>query len=540
MNAQQLQHLYWRAGFGPRPQDVAAGLSPSKALRQLLHDSRAYAPIPSSALAAFSDPLGAVMAVPPGTPAPAPAGGAAGPAAAPPAPASSTQPGTLRPAEAAPDLAPPLTAVDALRPRSALAMRRQGLPQLRRAALTPEQRKQQNAGIRDAFSGMSTAWMNEMATSPGQLREKVALFWHGHFACRTRRPDDSLALLNTIREKALGKFPDLLLAVSQEPAMLQFLNNQQNKKEHPNENFAREVMELFTLGRGNYTELDVKEAARAFTGWGYDAQSRFRFREREHDAGHKTLLGETGNWGGEDALRIMAQQPAMATFVVTKLYRFFVNDVPDPAHIAPLAAAFRKSGYDISDLLERLFSADWFYAPANMGSLIKSPVALVAGLRRTLNLQIGNDKQLLGYQKALGQTLFMPPNVAGWPGGRAWIDSSSLLLRLQLPSILFKNAEFAVRLKDDENDITPQTTGKERLVKNTETTHLPLAPLQQLLGTAPAAEQPQLLANFLLQRYLRPENLALVQQAATKASTPEERLRNTLVSLLSLPEYQLA
>jgi len=155
-------------------------------------------------------------------------------------------------------------------------------------------------------------------------------------------------------------------------------------------------------------------------------------------------------------------------------------------------------------------------------------------------LQVDNDKQLLGYQKALGQTLFMPPNVAGWPGGRAWIDSSSLLLRLQLPSILFKNAEFAVRLKDDENDITPQTSGKERLVKNTETTHLPLAPIQQLLGTALPDKQPQLLANFLLQAPLRAENLALVQQTATKATTPEERLRATLVSLLSLPEYQLA
>jgi uncharacterized protein (DUF1800 family) len=531
MNVQQLQHLYWRAGFGPRPQDVAAGLNPAKALRQLLHEAHAYEPIPSTVLAGFRDPLGSVMAVPPGAPA-TNSTEAAGPAAAPPAPASSAQPGTDNPA--------PLAPVDPLRPRSALTVRRQGLPQLRRAALTPEQRKQQNEGIREAFQAMSTAWMTKMATSPGQLREKMALFWHGHFACRTRRPDDSLALLNTIREKALGKFPDLLLAVSQEPAMLQFLNNQQNKKQHPNENFAREVMELFTLGRGNYSETDVKEAARAFTGWSYDGQSNFRFREREHDADPKTLLGQTGNWGGEDALRIILQQPAAATFLVTKMYRFFVNDVPDPARIAPLAAAFRQSGYDVSDLLERLFSADWFYAPANMGSLIKSPVALVAGLRRTLNLSVANDKQLLGYQRALGQALFMPPNVAGWPGGRAWIDSSSLLLRLQLPSILFKNAEFAVRLKDDENDITPQTSGKERLVKTTETTHLPLAPVQLLLGATLPAKQPQVLANFLLQSPLRPENLALVQQAAAKATTPDERLRTTLVSLLSLPEYQLS
>jgi len=538
MNTQQLQHLYWRAGFGPRPQDVAAGLSPAKALRQLLHEARAYEPISSATLAGFQNPQGAVLAVPASGASPVPNNiGAAGPAAAAPAPASSAQPGTASPA---PAMDAPPAPVAMLRPRSALARRRQEPPRLRRADLTPAQRKLQNERIRDAFISMSTAWMDTMATSPGQLREKVALFWHGHFACRTRRPDDSLALLNTIREKALGKFPDLLLAVSQEPAMLQFLNNQQNKKAHPNENFAREVMELFTLGRGNYTETDVKEAARAFTGWGYDGQSRFVFRERQHDAGPKTLLGQTGNWGGEDALRIILEQPAAATFIVTKLYRFFVNDVPDPAHIAPLTTAFRKSGYDVSDLLERMFSADWFYAPVNTGSLIKSPVALVAGLRRTLNLQVDNDKQLLGYQKALGQTLFMPPNVAGWPGGRAWIDSSSLLLRLQLPSILFKNAEFAVRLKDDENDITPQTSGKERLVKNTETTHLPLAPIQQLLGTAPPDQQPQLLAGFLLQAPLRPENLALVQQAASSVDTPEARLRATLVSLLSLPEYQLA
>ena len=530
MNAQQLQHLYWRAGFGPRPQDVAANPSPAKALRQLLRDAQAYAPI---APVRYDDPQGAVMAVAddklvPGRPL------SAGPAAAAPAPATSAQPGTARPAPADGNAA----ALPLRRP--ALALRRQGLPQLRRRDLTPEQRKQQNAAIRDAFVAMSTSWMDLMADSAGQLREKAALGWHGHFACRTRRPDDSLALLNTIREHALGKFPDLLLAVSRQPAMLQFLNNQQNRKAHPNENFAREVMELFTLGRGSYSETDVKEAARCFTGWGYDGQGNFKFREKEHDAGSKTLLGETGNWTGEDALRIMVQQPAAATFIVTKLYRFYVNDQPDPARVAPLAEAFRRSGYDIADLLERLFSASWFYDPVNTGSLIKSPVLLVAGLRRTLNLQVDNDRALLGYQKALGQTLFMPPNVAGWPGGRAWIDSSSLLLRLQLPNILFKNADFAVRLKDDENDINPQSTGKERLVKNASATHLPLAPLQRLLGSTPAAQQPQVLAAFLLQVPLRPENLSLAQATAAKATTPEEQLRSTLVALLSLPEYQLA
>lgn len=514
MNAQQqLQHLYWRAGFGPRPADLAAGLSPAKALRHLLREAEKFEPLDHPAFH-YADPLGAVLAGPPAAPTPGPTASQA------PTPAT--------------ELAP-------LRPRSALApVGQSGVPQLRRRDLTPEQRKMQNAGIRDAFSKLSTAWMDRMATGPGQLREKMALFWHGHFACRTRRPDDSLQLLNTIRQHALGKFPDLLLAVSRAPAMLQFLNNQQNKKEHPNENFAREVMELFTLGRGNYAEADVKEAARAFTGWSYDGQNNYVFRERQHDAGPKAFLGHRGNLGGEDVLTIIMQQPATATFIVTKLYRFFVNDVPNPAHIEPLAAAFRQSHYDLADLAERLFSADWFYDSANVGVLIKSPVELVAGLRRTLNLRVNNALPLLGYQKALGQTLFMPPNVAGWPGGRNWIDSSSLLLRLQLPAILFKNAEFAVRLKDDENDLTPQTTGQERTVRNTVGAHLPLAPLQQLLGGTAAAEQPRQLADFLLQAPIRPENLALVQQLATKAATPEEQLRSTLISLLSLPEYQLS
>ena len=509
---QQLQHLYWRAGFGPRPEDIAAGLSPAKALRQLLREAEKYEPIESPAFH-YADPLGAVMAV---QPAPNLA--------------------AMRPAALAnPDGLSPLA------PRSALApARKLGAPVLRRRDLTPEQRKMQNEGIRDAFTKMSTAWMDRMAAGPGQLREKMALFWHGHFACRTRRPDDSLQLLNTIREHAVGRFSDLLLAVSREPAMLQFLNNQQNRKEHPNENFAREVMELFTLGRGNYSETDVKEAARAFTGWSYDGQNNFVFRERQHDAGPKTFLGHSGNLGGEEVLGIILQQPAAATFIVTKMYRFFVNDVPNSAHIEPLAVAFRKSHYDVADLAERLFSADWFYDAANVGARIKSPVELIAGLRRTLNLQIENKMPLLGYQRALGQALFMPPNVAGWPGGRNWIDSSSLLLRLQLPSILFKNAEFAVRLKDDENDITPQTTSQQRTVRNTVGAQLPLAPLQQLLGATPAAERPGQLAAFLLQATIRPENLALVQQTVAKATTPEEQLRTTLISLLSLPEYQLS
>ena len=170
----------------------------------------------------------------------------------------------------------------------------------------------------------------------------------------------ALRLHNTTRQYALGKFPALLLAVSRELVMLQFLNNQQNKKQHSNENFAREVMELFTLGRGNYTETDVQEAARAFAGWGYDAAGNYQLRARQHDDGVKTFLGQTGRFSGEDVLRIILAQPAAATFLTTRLYCFLVNNVPNPAHIAPLAASFRHSGYDVAALLEKCWRPTGF------------------------------------------------------------------------------------------------------------------------------------------------------------------------------------
>jgi uncharacterized protein (DUF1800 family) len=347
-----------------------------------------------------------------------------------------------------------------------------------------------------------------------------------------------LQLNNTMRRLALGKFSDLLLAVSKEAAMLQFLNNQQNRKQRPNENFAREVMELFTIGRGHYTEQDVKEAARAFTGWGYEANGQFRFRERQHDNGPKNFMGRTGNFGGEDILRMLLERRETAEYLTTKLYRFFVNDTPNPQHIAPLAEAFYKSGYDIGDLMERMFTAEWFFNAANVGTHIKSPVELLVGLRRQAGLSPKDAKQVVFWQKALGQTLFQPPNVAGWPGGRNWIDSSSLLLRLQLPQVLLKQAEVNIALKEDENDIAPQTPRALRQLRTRDDAPVNLSTVALLLGKTPAERQPEQLANFLLQVPLRPENLKLVQQAGM-AAAPEQRLHNELAALLSLPEYQL-
>ncbi|MCC3157845.1 DUF1800 domain-containing protein [Hymenobacter sp. 15J16-1T3B] len=485
---QRVQHLLWRAGFGPRPQDTTAGLAPRKVLRQLLHDAQAYEPLDSP---------------------------------------------QMRYREAL-----------AMSPAPTMDLKQDPqAPALKKGELTAEQRKQQNQQIRDAFYAMNTGWLARMATSPAQLREKLTFFWHGHFACRVRRPDLALQLNNTIRRLALGKFPDLLLAVAQEPAMLQFLNNQQNRKQRPNENFAREVMELFTIGRGHYSEQDVKEAARSFTGWGFNAQGSYEFRARQHDDGQKTFLGQTGNFGGEDVLRMLTARRETALFLTTKLYRFFVNDQPNAAHIQPLAEAFYQSGYDIQDLLERMFSAEWFYDAAHVGTRIKSPVELLVGLQRQAGLAPADGQKLVFWQKALGQTLFQPPNVAGWPGGRSWIDSSSLLLRLQLPQVLLKQAEVNIALKDDENDLAPQLPRSERLLrsrgKQAGEAPVSLATVAALLTTVPAEQQPEALAGFLLQAPLRPENRALLHQAAPAGGGPQQALRQQVGVLLSLPEYQL-
>ena len=294
-------------------------------------------------------------------------------------------------------------------------------------------------------------FLNQMVHSEDQLREKMAFFWHGHFATRVVNSRFNLQLLNTIREKSLGNFGDLLKAVSQSPAMLQFLNNQQNKKGHPNENFAREVMELFTLGRGNYTEKDVQEGARAFTGWSFLPDGSFFERPRQHDFGPKTFLGKTGNFDGNDALNIILEQKGTAKFIVTKIYKFFVNEKINPGIIEHLSDQFYDSKYDIKKLMTEIFTSKWFYNEENIGTKIKSPIELMAGIMRTLPMQLEKPENLIVYQKLLGQMLLYPPNVAGWPSGNSWIDSSTLMLRLQIPQIWsgLRPLELAAKSDDD-------------------------------------------------------------------------------------------
>jgi uncharacterized protein (DUF1800 family) len=298
---------------------------------------------------------------------------------------------------------------------------------------------------------LNIRWLDEMTTGDAQLREKMSLFWHGHFASKTVNILYDQALLNLIRDNALGNFSDLLMNVSKSASMIQFLNNNQNKKTHPNENFARELMELFTIGRGNYTETDVKESARAFTGWGANLQGGYDFRPKQHDDGIKTFFGKTGNFSGEDILEILLAQKQTSVFITRKIYRFFVNDIPDEERIKDLANHFFESGYDIRALMISIFTSSWFYDQKNIGSQIKSPVLWLVGLRRQLPMEIQNPLVQIVLERLLGQVLFSPPNVAGWPGGKHWIDSSSLMLRMQLPQIVFRSDVILSKPKDDDD-----------------------------------------------------------------------------------------
>ncbi len=399
-------------------------------------------------------------------------------------------------------------------------------------AAKAEARKKQQQQNREAVRSLNLTWMDEMVNSPAQLREKVALFWHGHFSCRIINSYFQQQLINTIREHALGDFGTLLTEVSKSPAMLQFLNNQQNRKNSPNENFAREVMELFTLGRGNYTEQDVKEAARAFTGWGFNLQGEFQFRPFVHDNGQKTVLGKTGTFSGEDVLKILLEQPATAKFICTKFYRFFVNDTVQEAKVELVAKRFFESGYQMKTLLQDMFTAEWFYASEQVGTRIKGPIELMVGLQRQLPMQLKNKNALLLLQRALGQILFYPPNVAGWPGGKTWIDSSSLLLRMRIPQLLASNEGVDVALKnDDDNDMGRGNKGMNRFVVQA---NIDWKKALEPIGKLPRDKQYDMLSAVMLQTGRRPEIDFMKQFIQGDQEGPK-----MTIALMSLPEYQL-
>ena len=289
-------------------------------------------------------------------------------------------------------------------------------------------------------------WANRMVDSNNPLQEKMALFWHGHYAVNESKVRDYRKLLIEIelfQEMGTGNFRDLMVAVAQDPAMLSFLDAGVNVKGAPNENFAREIMELFTMGVGNYSERDIREAARAFTGWNY-ADLEFVINEDEHDNGVKQFLGRSGNLDGVEVIDIIMEQPVTAEYIAGKIYRFFVRDDLSPELQNELGNVFRDSNYEVAPLLETIFQSKDFYSAASVGTHIKSPIELAVSTYVKLGLEdVPGVPDFNSATGALGQTLFRPPTVAGWAGGRSWITPGLLLERGNFArDVLFPDINF--------------------------------------------------------------------------------------------------
>lgn len=402
--------------------------------------------------------------------------------------------------------------------------------------MSQEQRKELAKESIEDEKAMNLKWIEKMTEANSGLREKMTLFWHGHFACTEPISLYALMLNNTIRKNALGNFGDLLIAVAKEPAMLRFLNNQQNKKQSPNENFAREVLELFTIGRGNYTEEDIRNGARAFTGWTTDGEGNFIKRPFQHDDGVKTFMGHSGNFDGEDIMKIILSKKETANFIAAKAYKYFVNqENPDAEMILQLGQKFYDSDYEISVLMREIFLSDWFYDRKNMGNRIKSPIELIIGLKRDFRIEFENPEVELGLQKLLGQVLFHPPNVSGWAGGRNWIDSSSLLYRMRIPESIFYTSQMDISLKGDVTDNTMMSEINKKVLKMMKNT----SDLGYYIDGY-KDDTAEKLVDELSETLLAPGIQNIDKNLITdfvKANT--DKVRSAIMFITSLPEYQL-
>ena len=310
------------------------------------------------------------------------------------------------------------------------------------------------------IESLAAWWLHRMIHTPSPLVEKITLFWHGHFATGADKVNDIELMVQQnklLREHALGDFRKMVHEVSKDPAMLLYLDSASNRKTHPNENYARELMELFCLGEGNYTEQDVQQLARCFTGWEIRRKS-FRFNPYQHDSGLKTLLDRQGIESGEEAIDTVLAHRSMPTFIAGKLVRFFVCDEPNPTaeFLEPLAEVFRKSDFTIEPLVRTILSSKLMLSDWSVGKKVRSPIDFMVESIRSLQVTTNLDRLAKGLD-GIGQALFNPPTVKGWDGGRAWINSSTLIGRSNLivdllrePATRFGRTDLAAWLKSQQ------------------------------------------------------------------------------------------
>ena len=313
---------------------------------------------------------------------------------------------------------------------------------------------------------LSAWWLLRMLQTPCQVLEKATLFWHGHFATSAEKVANSRAMLNQIaflRSHALGKFEPIVQGMARDVAMLIYLDSQENRKTRPNENFARELMELFCLGPGNYSERDIKELARCFTGWEI-RRGQFRFNSNQHDFGDKTLFGQRGEYNGEKAVRVILEQPAAPRLIARKLVRFFVCDEPKLTDelLEPVSVRLRETDFDLRSAIHMILTSRIFYSEESIGHKIKSPVELSVGLLRCLGGQEDLNR-LADRLFSLGHLPLYPPNVKGWSGGRHWVNASTYLGRSNLVSAIANQPEeqFARGSISKALNVTPQSDPAE-------------------------------------------------------------------------------
>lgn len=393
--------------------------------------------------------------------------------------------------------------------------------------MSEEEKRDIQKYLREKEIEINNEWINRLNQNENVLREKMTLFWANVFVCSDNNSYDILQYNNVLRKNALGHFGDFTKAISHESSMIKYLNNKQNKKDRPNENFARELMELFTLGAGNYSENDIKESARAFTGWSNKPDGEFFLAKKQHDFGEKTFFGKTGDFDGDDIIDIILEQRQCAKFICTKVYKYFVNPIVNEKNLEEITDVFYKN-YQIEKLMFHLFNSDWFYDEENIGSKIKSPIELLVGMQQIVPATFEKKRQLQYMQKMMGQILLKPVNVSGWKGDKSWIDSNTLMFRLKLPSLVLNNAKINLNEKGDiegtfeefykknkGNSYVKTTVNWEKF--NAEYQKISAEELKKLLIISPI--------DLDTEKFL--------------AKIPSTNIKDYCIQLMSIPEYQL-
>jgi len=408
----------------------------------------------------------------------------------------------------------------------------------RRMLLRDEQRSQ-----REHIVELRRWWLERMTHGPRPFQEKMVLFWHGHFATSVEKVREACLMWrqnDLFRRLATGDWLELIVEVAKDPAMLVWLDQAQSRKQHPNENFAREVMELFALGEGHYTEKDITEGARALTGWSYERLAqKFVARPMWHDRGEKTIFGKTGNFDGEDFLRLVVEKPQAAKFITARLWNFFAGEMPSEHLNAALAKVFADAGNKFKPVLRAMFLSEEFYAPTIVRNQVKSPVQWLVGSVRVLERDLPPPMVCFGLTRNLGQDLFAPPNVKGWDGGLSWITTNNLLARYNQAATLVQGDLSGVGGIAGANNPNVNMIIERRLrnLRAGGVEAKKIAPEEE------RTDKEKLIASLerrLIQDQLKPkQKQALRDYLDSKAQLDDAAILNAIRLVMSTPEYQL-